>query len=114
MVIREQAHDRVGEVAHILGNCESEMTGFDLLVVDDILSNCVAGLACIARITDRVLLASKHGDRDRDVFKRNEVGLALGLAPVVVSIRPDLESVFLKILSVVLEISDGGASWTVG
>jgi len=114
LVIGEQAHDRVGEVTHILGNQESEMTGLDLLVVDDTLTNLVTGPLCIPRVTDRVILADKHGNRDRDVFKRNKVGLTLGLEPLVVGIRPDLESVLPHILRVVQDIFDGGTSWAVG
>lgn len=109
MVLLEQVHDAFTEVGHILADHEGEMASIDLLVVDDVVADCVAGPARISEVSQNVLSAGEHGNRDAsDVLEGNEVRRPMRENSGVV-IGPDLETILFQVLGVVQNRLDRSA-----
>ena len=113
MVLLQKAHDGV-EVAHVFADHEGEVTGMDLLVMDDVVADLVAGPLSVRGVSQDVLDTSKHSDRhSADVLERDQVGLSLATDDVCVVVSIDLEAILFHILSVVQNGLDTGAVWLV-
>ena len=109
MVLLQKAHDGV-EVAHVFADHESEVTGMDLLVMDDVVADLIAGPLSVRGVRQDVLDTSKHSDRhSADVLERDQVGLSLSTDDVCVVVSEDLEAILFHILSVVQDSLDAGA-----
>ena len=101
MVLLQQIHDGV-EVAHVLPDHESEVTRVYLLVVDNIVSDLVAGPLSIRGVRQDILNAREHCHWDgADVLKRDQICLSLATNDVIEVIRIDLEPVLFHVLGVV-------------
>lgn len=103
MVLLQQVHHSV-EVAHILADHECEVTGMDLLVIDNIVTDLVPSPLRISEISENVLDSCEHSHRhSTDVLKRDQVSLLLltVLEDVRVVVGPDLEAVFSQVLCIV-------------
>ena len=93
MVLLNQVHHGV-EVAHVFADHEGEMTSVDLLVVDNVVTDLVAGPLSISGVRQDVLNASEHGDgHSADILKWDQVGLPLAANDVIVVVSIHLESV---------------------
>lgn len=55
MVLLEEAHDTLSEVGHVLADHEGEVTGLDLLVVYDIVTDAVTSPFGVGNIGQDVL-----------------------------------------------------------
>ena len=101
MVLLEQVHHSV-EVAHVLADHKGQVTGMDLLVMDNIVADLVASPLSIRGVRQNVLDSREdsHGDRV-DVLERNQVSLALAADDIRIVVSEDLEAVLLQVLSVV-------------
>ena len=109
MVLLQKSHDGV-EVAHVFANHEGEMTGMDLLVMDDVVADLVAGPLSVRGVRQDVLDSSKHSDRhSADVLERDQVSLSLATNDVCVVFSIDLEAVLFHVLSVVQDSLDASA-----
>ena len=101
MILLEQVHDRV-KVAHVFTHHESEVTGVDLLIMDDVVADLVSGPLGIRSVSQDVLDTGEHGNwHGVDVLERNEVCLALPSNDVIEVVRPDLEAILFQVLRVV-------------
>ena len=108
MVLLQKAHDGV-EVAHVFADHEGEVTGMDLLVMDDVVADLVAGPLSVRGVRQDVLDTSKHSDRhSADVLEGDQVGLSLATDDVCVVVSIDLEAILFHILSVVQDSLDAG------
>ena len=113
MVLLNQVHHGV-EVAHVFADHEGEMTSMDLLVVDNVVADLVAGPLSVSRVSQDVLDASEHCDgHSADVLQRDQVGLPLAANNIIVVVRVDLEPVLLQVLGVVEDGLETSAVWLV-
>ena len=108
MVLLKQVHHSV-EVAHVFADHEGEVTGVDLLVVDNVVTDLVAGPLSISGVRQDVLNASEHGDgHSADILKWDQVGLPLAANDVIVVVSVHLETVLFQVLGVVQNRFDTG------
>ena len=109
LVLLEQAHDSLSEVGHVLADHEGEMASQDFLVVNDVVTDLVASPLAVFQVSQNVGSAREHRNWDSlDVLERDQVRLPLLFAmdQVGVVVCPNLEAVFLDILSVVQDRFD--------
>lgn len=103
MISLKQIHDTVREVGHVLADHESEVTSWDLLIVHDAVTDAISRPSRVGQVGQNVGSSSEHGHGDAaDVFEGDQVGGAMREKTSVV-IRPDLETVFFKVLSIMEE-----------
>lgn len=109
LVLLEQAHDRLCEVGHIFADHESEMASEDFLVMNDVVADLVTSPLAVRQVSQNVSSAREHSNWGLDVLKGDQVSLTLLFAmdQVGVVVCPDLEAVFLDVLSVVQDRLNG-------
>ena len=113
MVLLNQVHHGV-EVAHVFAYHEGEVTSVDLLVVDNVVTDLVAGPLSVSRVRQNIFDASENGDgHSADILQRDQVGLPLAANNVIVVVRVDLESVLFKVLVVVKDGLKARTVWLV-
>jgi len=116
MVSLEQVHDTLSEVGHVFTNHESEVTGIDLFVVDNTITDGVTCPARVSKVSKRVYIASEHGDGDTgNVLKRDQIScpLLVSFEEVRVVVCIYLEAILAYVLSIVQDRFHRGTVWLV-
>ena len=110
MVLLEKIHHGI-EVAHVFANHESEVTGMDLLVMHDVVTDLVTSPLSVSGVGKDVLNTGEHGDRhSADVLQWDQISvlLLIVLEDVCVVVSENLETVLAQVLSIVQNGLDGG------
>ena len=111
LILLEQVHHSLSEVAHILTNQERLMPGMNLLIVYNFTADLIACPSRIFQVSKRVFFAGEHGHWYRDLVERELMSMSFlrTMGEVVIVVAKLLESILFVILSKVLNCFGRGS-----